>query len=67
MQQLFLSLDNGEDFITITTILQADKTSVVWTIAESLPKTKRAMLKIRVVDVIGDSAEDTSKQPFRIK
>jgi hypothetical protein len=67
MQQLFLSLDNGETFAPITSILEGDKTSLAWTIPETLPKTKKAMLKILVVDVIGDSAEDTSQQAFRIK
>jgi len=67
VQQLFLSLDNGESFAPITAILEGDQTSIAWTVPETLPTAKKSILKILVVNVIGDSAEDTSKQPFRIK
>ena len=67
MLQLFLSLDNGENFAPISVILEGDQTIFDWTVPETLPKANKAILKILVVNGIGDSAEDTSKQPFRIR
>lgn len=66
-QQLFISLDNGEIFIPITAELEGEMTQVAWIVPETLPKTRKALLKIVVVNAIGESAEDTSKQAFRIK
>jgi hypothetical protein len=67
LQQLFLSLDNGESFAPISGILDGSATEFAWIVPDTLPNTKKARLKIMVVNAIGDSADDTSKETFKIR
>ncbi|SRR6266487_3994175 len=67
LQQLFLSLDNGESFAPISNILEGGATEFAWIVPDTLPNTKKARLKIMVVNAIGDSADDTSKETFKIR
>ncbi len=66
-QQLFLSIDHGESFFPITDVLTGDMTHVTWSVPETLPKAKKSLLKIVVFNAVGDGAEDTSSQTFKIK
>jgi hypothetical protein len=66
-QQVLLSLDNGETFAPISAVLDRDATEFTWIVPDTLPNTKKARLKIVVVNRIGDSAEDTSKNTFKVR
>lgn len=67
LQQVFLSLDNGESYTPISAILNETADEFAWIVPESLPKTKKARLKIVVVNTIGSQAEDISKRKLKIK
>lgn len=66
-QQVFLSLDNGETFSPISSNMNGATTELAWVVPESLPNTKKARLMIVVVDATGQTAQDTSKETFKIR
>ena len=67
VQQIFLSLDKGKNFVAITPLLDGKTTHFTWTVPDSLPIVKKALLKILVINAAGDRAEDASKQTFKIR
>lgn len=67
VQQIFLSVDKGKNFVEITPLLGGATTHVTWMVPDALPKVKKALLKVVVVNAAGDSAEGRSNQPFKIK
>ena len=67
LQQVFLSTDNGASYTPISAILNETADELAWIVPESLPKTKKARLKIVVVNAIGNQAEDVSKGKLKIK
>jgi hypothetical protein len=66
-QQIFLSLDNGTTFTPISNVLDGAATEFAWIVPETLPTTKKARLKIMVMNGIGDVAEDTSENTFKVR
>ncbi len=66
-QQLFLSTDDGQTFGPLSLLLGSEDRSFAWEISKSLRKTKKALIRIRVSDAAGKSAEDISDTTFRIK
>lgn len=67
LQQVFLSLDRGKSFVPISEMIHADETRLLWTVPDGLPVVKKALLRIVVETALGDRAEDTSKQTFKIR
>ena len=67
VQQIFLSLDKGKNFVAITPLLDGKTTHFTWTVPDSLPIVKKALLKVLVMNAAGDRAEDVSKQTFKIR
>lgn len=66
-QQILLSLDKGKSFTPITPLLAGTSTNFTWTVPDSLPTVKKALLKVMVINAAGDSAEAVSDQPFKIR
>ncbi|HKA21584.1 MAG TPA: hypothetical protein VKN18_25130 [Blastocatellia bacterium] len=66
-QQVFLSLDNGETFAPISNELDGAATEFAWIVPEELPTTKKARLKIIVLNGIGDLAEVISENTFKVR
>jgi|GEM_PF-1251866 len=67
VQQILLSLDKGESFVPITPLLEGTTTHFTWTVPDTLPNVKKALLKVMVINAAGDAAEDVSKQTFKIR
>jgi hypothetical protein len=67
LQQIFLSLDDGESFSPISALLDQGVSVLTWHIPEELPKTKRARLKVMVLDGVGKTAEDSSPDRLKVK
>ncbi len=67
VQQIFLSLDKGKNFVAITPLLDGTTTHVTWTVPDTLPTVKKALLKVMVINAAGDRAEDVSKGTFKIR
>jgi hypothetical protein len=66
-QKLFLSVDGGETFIVITTSLDSNTRSFMWKIPKTLPRTRKALIKVVVTDINSISSEAINEQPLRIK
>jgi hypothetical protein len=66
-QQILLSLDNGASFNVIAPSVDPDSRSYIWAVPQTLPKSKRALIKVAATDSNGNAADAVSTQPFRIK
>jgi hypothetical protein len=66
-QQILLSLDKGETFTPITPPLASTTATFTWTVPDTLPNVKKALLKVKVINAAGDIGEDVSKQTFKIR
>jgi hypothetical protein len=66
-QELLVSLDGGETFLMIASSLESQARSFTWTVPESLPRTKKALIKIVASDANGAVAEGLSAGDLRIK
>jgi hypothetical protein len=66
-QSLWLSLDKGATFYLISPSLEPEARAYTWGIPVSLPKTKKAFLKLTAVDLNGKVIEFVSEEPFVIK
>lgn len=66
-QQIFLSLDNGKTFAPISNELDGVATEFAWIVPDTLPATKKARLKIMVLNGIGDLAEVVSENTFKVR
>jgi len=66
-QQLFLSLDNGKTFAPISSELDGVATEFAWIVPDTLPTTKKARLKVIVLNGIGDLAEVISENTFKVR
>jgi hypothetical protein len=66
-QELFVSIDNGLNFAPISPVLEGDLRGYTWSIPKSMPKAKKALIKILVTDESGSSSFDVTDQTFKIK
>ncbi len=66
-QSLWLSLDKGATFYLISPSLEPEARAFTWSIPVSLPKTKKAFLKLIAVDQNGKTIESLSEKSFFIK
>lgn len=66
-QKILVSVDGGDSFVEIAPSLGGEARSFTWTLPETLPKTKRALIKIVATDINGASAEGMSARTLRIK
>jgi hypothetical protein len=66
-QELLASLDGGENFLMIASLADGQARSFKWTVPESLPKTKKALIKVVATDVNGAVADGLSVGNLRIK
>ena len=66
-QQILLSLDNGASFNVIAPSVDPDSRSYIWAVPQTLPKSKKALIKVAATDSNGNAADAVSSQTFRIK
>lgn len=67
-QDLFLSTDGGASFpIKIATGLPGSENAFVFTMPETVSRSKRARVRVVVRDAAGNSAQDDSDGDFRIR
>lgn len=66
-QQLFLSVDKGRTFTPISGQLDGSSRTYLWHIPEDMPKVKKALLQIIIVDEKGTTVVDVSDSIFKIK
>ncbi len=66
-QQVFLSLDDGVTFNPISVVMDDHASELAWIVPEDLPLTKKARLKIVVLNGIGTIAEDSSPERLKVR
>jgi hypothetical protein len=66
-QEILVSVDGGDSFVQVTPSLGGESRSFTWTLPDSLPKTKRALIKIVATDINGAHAEGMTEGTLRIK
>lgn len=66
-QQLFLSVDKGRNFSPISPSLDGSSRTYLWHIPDDMPKAKKSLLKVVVINEDGTIVEDVSDSIFKIK
>jgi len=66
-QEVLISLDGGDSFIVISSGLGGEVRDFSWTLPESIPKTKKALIKVVATDISGANAEGITAGTLRIK